>query len=81
MLAKATVGVSVAADPARFNVAAVSLAAPAARSENVAAVNDAAVMAELKFATTVVLAATPVAPFSGETVVMVGAAAVVKLNV
>ena len=80
MLISATVGVRVALDPVTFNVAAVSLPAPAARNEKVVEVKDRAAMAALKLATTVVVLDTFVAAFNGETAVMVGAVAVVKLK-
>ena len=73
-------GVSVAVEPAAVTVAVTLLPAPAARRVNVAVVNDAAFIEVLKLAITGVLTATPVAAFAGETVVTVGATAVVKLQ-
>ena len=74
-------GVSVAVEPAAVTAAVTLLPAPAARSVNVAVVKDAAFMVILKLAITGVFTATPVAALAGDTVVTVGAGAVVKLQV
>jgi hypothetical protein len=68
----------VAVEPFAVTVAATLLLAPAAFSVKVVVVKDAAFIGALKFATTAVLTATPVAEAVGVTVLTVGAAPVVK---
>ena len=81
MAARTAVGVRVAVEPETATVAVTLLEAPAAFNAKVAVVKELAVMAVLKFATTGTFTATPVAAFSGETVVTAGAGAVVKVQV
>ena len=79
--ASSVAGVSVADAPAALTVAGTGVTDPCAISVKVAVVNVATFIVVLKFATTVVLVATPVALASGETLVTAGAAAVVKVHV
>src|SRR2546425_594593 len=76
-------GVRVATVPAALTVtiAGASAVLPAARRRKVAVVIEAAFIALLNVAVTVVLSGTPVAPGAGACAVTVGATSVVKLQI